>query len=273
MRLRLHSTFTLAVLVLGLSDCMFPPQIDVKASLGAELCRQVDIPDWSIDPSAKNPNNTSFETDDLKGPEFRAPAGHSGELYFAAVPREPWDMGPYSKEKYAVSISGSSSVHEIGRSEWFQAQPLTHFNSDSRPDWQIPDDDNIDISYKGKEFRKSGEHVLEGMVSANDRWIAVFSYDGQQTYLSPEQKKQQGYGCTPLGGCITKHPSQGELYVDIYDVGTGRKVIALQGAFRGAAANGLPITSFFLEDRYFFLNTGTPRINQFWLCALPNSPG
>jgi hypothetical protein len=91
--------------------------------------------------------------------------------------------------------------------------------------------------------------------------------------LSPEQKKQQGYGCTPLGGCITKHPSQGELYVDVYDVGTGQKVIALHGGFRGAAANGLPITAFFLEDRYFFLNTGTIQINQFWLCALPGAVG
>lgn len=115
MRLELRGTFTLALLVLGLSGCIPPRQIDVKVNLGAELCRQVDIPG----------------------------------------------------------------------------------NSVSRPDWQIPDDDNIDIAYKGKEFRKSGEHVLEGMVSAKDRWIAIFSYDGKQTYLSPEQKKQQGYGSTP----------------------------------------------------------------------------
>ncbi len=249
--------------------------MDVKASLGAEFCRQVNIPGdpplfWSVDPSANNPDNAAFDTDDLKSPEFREPVGHSAELYFAAVPGNTRKLGPYSKEKYAVSIPGSSAVHEIGRSEWFQAQPLTHltlFNS-SPSDGRIPEDDDKNISYKGKEFRKLGQHVLVGIVSANDRWIAVFSYDGKQAYVPPELRHMPS---VPLGGGINKHPSQGELYVDIYDVGTGRKVIALQGEFRNLAANAWPNDAFFLEDRYFFLNTGTTQINQFWLCALPDS--
>jgi hypothetical protein len=99
MRLRLHCAFILAVLVVGLSDCIPSRQIDAKASLGAELCRQVDIPGdpplfWSVDPSAKNPNNTAFGTDYLKSPEFRVPAGRSGELYFAAVPQLVLELGP-----------------------------------------------------------------------------------------------------------------------------------------------------------------------------------
>ena len=238
--------------------------------MGAELCREVNIPkDWTVDPSAKNPENAAFGTDDLKSPEFREPAGHSPELYFAAIPDNTRNLGPYSKEKYAVGIPGSSPVREIGRSEWFQAQPLTHVNSASSPDWQIPDDnDNVDISYQGKEFRKSGEHILDGMVSANNHWIAVFSYDGTQTYLPPEQRHQPA---PPLLGGVTKHPSQGELHVAIYEVRTGRKVIALQGSFRHVTASALASDAFFLEDRYFFLNTGTSQINQFWLCALPSN--
>src|SRR5271168_3978379 len=102
MRLPLRGTFTLAVLVLGLSDCIPSRQIDLKVNLGAELCREVHIPgDWSVDPSATNPDNAAFGTDDLKSPEFREPAGHSAELYFAAVPWDTRNMGPYSKEKYA----------------------------------------------------------------------------------------------------------------------------------------------------------------------------
>jgi hypothetical protein len=88
--------------------------------------------------------------------------------------------------------------------------------------------------------------------------------------VPPELRNQPSY---PLWGTVTKHPSQGELHVDIYDIGTGRKAIALQGAFRNLVATAWPGDAFFLEDSYFFLNSGTTKINQFWLCALPGAVG
>jgi len=42
--------------------------------------------------------------------------------------------------------------------------------------------------------------------------------------------------------------------------------------FRDIVANALPVHAFFIEDSYFFLNTGTTQINDYWLCTLASSP-
>ena len=246
--------------------------------LGSQNCREVDVPGtppwlWSVDPATANADalNLPFQADDFNGPEFRRPQSETAELYFAAIPRPGLAklIGPFSKEKYAASIHGSGPVRNVGKREWYLADPIVHAKSVSQPDFHVEDDDDKNVAYQGKEFPKSGEHLTFAIVSGHERWIAVFSYDGKQ--LPPEQRSA---GVIGIPG-RSKHPRQGELYSDIYDVKTGQKVIALRGAFQGQVANNWFLTAFFLEDQYFFLNTGenTDQIRQFWLCALPGSAG
>jgi hypothetical protein len=262
--------------VVALFCCTCSAQVKVEVGLGAQNCRQVDVPGtppflWSVDPTTANKDSldVAFQADDMNGPEFRTPSGNPSQLYFAAIPRPGLvtRIGPYSKEKYALGVHGAGPVREIGEQEWIAAEPRSRFRELFQPDYQIKDDDNENVYYKGKEFLKSGEHLSGGIVSLNARWIVVFSYDGKQ--LPPEQVHP---GTIGIPG-VSKHPRQGELYSDIYNVATGTKAIALKGAFQGQIANNWFLTAFFLEDRYFFLNTGgeTDQIRQFWLCELPSS--
>jgi len=252
-------------------------QVKIDASEVTAGCRQVDVPGtppflWSVDPATAAPDalNRVFQADEFNGPEFRSLKGNSSELYFAAIPSSGLEIiGPYSKEKYAFSIHGAGPIREIGAQEWRLAQTLHHFNGTSQPDFSIRDDDNKNVSYKSKEFPKSGEHSSGAILSADARWIAVFSYDGEQL------PREQTYAGTIGVPGVTKHPKQGDLYAEIYDVATGLKIVALKGTFTGDIAPNWFLTAFFLEDRYFFLNTGehTDQIRQFWICELPALPG
>ena len=270
----------LRIVGLAIASCalagLLAAQVKVEAGLGVSDCRQVDVPGtppflWSVDPAIANKDslNVAFQADEFNGPEFRTLRGNPPELYFAAVPRPGLvkRIGPYSKEKYAFSVRGAGPVREIGEQEWSAAQPLAHVREQFQPDYQIQDDDNKNVLYKGKEFLKSGKHLSGGIVSQNRRWIAVFSYDGKQLFVPPEQRGVASIGIP----AARKHPRQGELYSDIYDVATGLKAIVLRGTFQGQIADNWFLTAAFLEDRYFFLNTGeeTNEIRQFWLCELP----
>ena len=70
---------------------------------------------------------------------------------------------------------------------------------------------------------------------------------------------------------ITKHLTEGPLYVDIYEVATGKKVIVMKGAFHGNNADNWFQSASFLADKYFYFNTGEPlsAIRQFTICELP----
>lgn len=144
---------------------------------------------------------------------------------------------------------------------------IGYFKEYSQLDYFVEENDTKNVSYMGKEFLKSGEHLSFAILSATRRWIAVFSYDGKQ--LPPDQVYASTIG---IPG-VSKHPRQGKLYTDIYDVATGFKAMALNGTFQGQVANNWFLTAFFLEDGYFFLNTGkeTNQVGQFWICELPRT--
>jgi hypothetical protein len=251
-------------------------QVKLHAELGAQDCREVNVPGappffWSVDPATANKYSLdrALQPDYLMGPEFRAAMDNPSELYFAAIPMDKASLGPYSNEKYAISVPGDGAVRPIDKHHWYLAQPLRHSMLEAQSDYHTQDDDNKNVVYNGTEFPKSGEHLSAAIVSLAARWIAVFSYDGKQL-----TKDQTFPGTIGIPG-RTKHPRQGELYSDIFEVKTGQKMIALRGSFQGQRANNWFLTAFFLEDRYFFLNTGehTDQIGQFWLCALPGSIG
>jgi hypothetical protein len=245
----------------------------LNVTLGANDCRHIEVPGetlstWSADPATmqQGSNNLPFQNDDITGLEFRVPDGKPSDLYFAAKLSNGLDdrLGSYSKEKYELNIHNVEAVRPIKPEQWAPARLLVRGNVRAAGDAEIGEDDKHDLSYAGKKFAKSGEHLSLATASASDRTIAVFSYDGQQ---HPELAQP---GVPGIPG-QTKHPMHGELYVDIYSVGTGKKLIAMKGPFQNGTGNNWFLTAFFLEDRYFFFNTGEPlsEIRQFTICELP----
>jgi hypothetical protein len=266
----------IAVMTVAVFGANCSAQVKLGATVGADRCRHIDVPGkalstWSADPATtdRNSSDRSFQTDDITGLEFRMPVSKTSELYFAAKPSGGLDdlLGPYSKEKYALTIHGAGLLRGIKQEDWAPARPLVRGNVRIAGDGEIGEKDNHDLPYAGKVFTRSGEHLSLATGSADDRWIAVFSYDGKQRVLSDQER---GGGVPGIPG-PTKHPRQGQLYADIYNVATGRKVVALKGPFQNGIGNNWFLTAYFLDDRYFFFNTGKPleEVRQFTICELP----
>jgi hypothetical protein len=252
----------------GLISSACSAQVDAKVSLGGSACRQVTVPvaQWTPANRDADPAIGYQVREELA---FRVPSSGS-ELYFAAVTAAGYvhALGPYSREKFAIGIHNSAPAREIKPEDWSVAKPLTR--SDTQVLWEgiIGADDNRSATYLGKQFAKSGEHLALAIASANDRWLAVFSYDGKQGVSTPGSPGVPGR---------SKDPDHGVLYADVYNVATGSKVIALSGSFQNRTAPDWFLTSAFLEDRYFFFNT-TDRagfvmgVRQFLICELPPTP-
>jgi hypothetical protein len=260
----------LAVIVLINSACS--AQVKLAVTAGAGACLQVEVPaqEWSADPTtgSKNTANVAFQTNALTGLEFRSVPGENKPILFAALPMSNRDVvGPYSKEKYTFGLNPATPIRDASQEEWTSAQTLNHFKRRVAYEGIIGDDDNKNLVYKGKQYSKSGEHLTLAITSSEDRWVAVFSYDGEQRYISPQQRGQGNLAVS----APTKHPKDGKLYVDIYDTATGQKLVSMGGPFHNDIPVNWFLAAYFLEDRHFVFNSGDPQdlLHQFWICELP----
>lgn len=222
----------LAVLISG--ACF--AQVEAKVSVGDDACRQVSVPAARWTPANRDADPAlGYEVREELA--FRAPSGGS-ELYFAAVtaPGDVHALGPYSREKFAIGIHDSAPPREIKAEDWSGATPLARFTTQVLWDGVIGADDNKNATYLQKQFAKSGEHLELAVVSAGDRWLAVFSYDGKQGVSSP------GFPGFPGR---SKHPDHGVLYADVYNITTGARVVALSGPFSESDRSGLVLNQRF----------------------------
>jgi hypothetical protein len=267
----------LSTLLFGTScSAQNPAEIRLTVGLGGDGCRHVQVPGraWSVDPTTagKDSADRSFQTDDLSALEFRSPSAPPSQLYFAAKTSGGLDevFGPYSKEKYAVEFHTAAPIQSVKREDWGGARPLLRSDTRIAGDAEIGSEDNHDLSYAAKRLVQSGEHLALATGSTNERWIAVFSYDGQQRFVPPQERS----GIIGIPG-RTKHPTSGRAYIDVYGGATGQKVLALAGPFRGDIPTSWFLTAFFLEDRYFFFGTSQPGgpVRSFWVCEITPRTG
>ena len=225
---------------------------------------------WTPDLASADPfyRRMHFQTNDLTDLKFRE-RRKSPELYLAATTKgsDRRKTGVlYSKEKYAFQIHSAAPLRNVTRGDWNRARPITSARNDLLWEGIIGAADDKNVTYQNRTFLKVGKHLSAAVLSSNNRWIAVFSYNGEQ---HPERERP---GDLTAPG-ITKHPTEGVLYVDVYDAQRAEKVLAISGQFHNDIPINWFLSAYFLEDRYFFINTGEPVsvIKQFLLCELPKS--
>lgn len=165
--------------------------------------------------------------------EFYFRALPDGDLYYAHEVDKKLRKPRYGKNIFAVNFSAGPQVRVATQQEW---------ESGSR----IPTKSRLaflndrgefagQIEYRRKHYPKVGQHFGGAMLSPTGKWLAVFSYSGQE---SPS--------FFFFGGEVIF----GDAFWQIYDTVTGRKVfdwdaknVKKPGRFNG------PIV--WLEDRYF----------------------
>jgi hypothetical protein len=242
------------LLMLGVGcSLMFGPEMNLSATLGTDGCRSVESAGhaWSF-----------------RGVEFRSSARGPSELYFATTLND--GRGPYSEFKNAIQFHSSAPLRRVTEAEWAAAQIMPRGEISVAGEGVAGDSDNHDLFISGKRFARSGEHLALATASATGQRIAVYSYDGQQRMATPGSILVPGQ---------SKHPTKGKAYVDVFDVTSGRKVLALAGPFRGEIPTHWFLRSLFIGDSYFFFGTDAQgdAVQSFWVCEVkrpedPNPP-
>ena len=154
-------------------------------------------------------------------------------------------------ERYALSLDGGYVVRPATIDEWKTAEKIRHsyYFVDS---WENPAVQPDGVRYGNRVFAKSGESWgnAAALVSPSKTWIAVFSYTGAEKPVKPV--------LPVMGG--GNEPGRGEVFLDIYDIASGEKMVAAHAPYGdGFAPSMLFSGSVWLEDQYLVMPL------HFWL--------
>lgn len=179
---------------------------------------------------------------------FAIKQGFAGELFGKEVTEFPVklpDYDYYSDNHVAVSLDGRFRLRAADQAEWDAAEkPLHsyHFLMSSGSAEGVP--------YKDRLYRKSGEswgHEV-ALVSPRGTWIAVFSYSSRD---KPDRGMLPGF---PAAG---DEPGRGEVFLDVYNVSSGERVISARAPFGRKPGGFTPSLLFgasvWIEDRYLIM--------------------
>jgi len=179
---------------------------------------------------------------------FAIKQGFAGQLYGQEVTEFPVkspDYDYYSDNQFAVSLDGKFRVRAVDQVEWYTAmKPLHSYHFIMSPGAADG------VQYKGRLYRKSGESWghESALVSPRGTWIAVFSYSSRD---KPDRGMLPGF---PAAG---DEPGRGEVFLDVYNVSSGEKVISARAPFGRKPGGFVPSLLFgasvWIEDRYVIM--------------------
>lgn len=155
----------------------------------------------------------------------------------------------YTTNMYKVDLSDPRGIaRPATEQEWQDGTKI----SDSRPsDWKtfanvhLTKDQSLPLH--GFQFRKSGDY-WEGdyaRLSPDRQWIVLLSSSGQVA--------QRG------DFFILSGRDNGKLYFDVYNVGTGTKLLTIVGTYRDIAPDNAINQSLWVTERYFIVPLGEQR--------------
>lgn len=130
----------------------------------------------------------------------------------------------YSDNIYAVSLDGKFRVRQVTRQDWERAgtpKPGGEHVSAIEADPERPNTFVVSkkpaINYRGKSFARTGAAWTSNgaLASPDGKWIAVFSH-------TTERETTGG----ALPGLGQGGKGEGEMFVDVYDTSSGKKVMA-----------------------------------------------
>lgn len=177
--------------------------------------------------------------------EARQLSGASqGELLIA----ERDDDEVYSENIYAVSLDGKFQVRSVTGQDWNQAQRIpSSRRSEARFGVIKPAREGIE--YRGRVYPHSGKAwtQTEAFPSPSGKWLAVFGDSSEETN-TPGIPGISGGGRTA-----------GEMFLDVYDTTTGKKVLAGRAPHRGRVDPGILFdNALWVEDRYLIMPLDNP---------------
>lgn len=165
----------------------------------------------------------------------------SGELLFAAQDNDD----AFSANQFAVTLDGRFVVKAITPQAWEKARQISIKRpSASNHEVKLVGDA---VKFRDKTYKKTGasfESTL-ALASPQGRWIVVFSHTSE--------KDNPSYGTLGGGG-----RGKGEMFIDVYETSSGRKVLAASAPHTGGDQ---PLRhfneTFWAGDDYLIVPLGT----------------
>jgi hypothetical protein len=152
------------------------------------------------------------------------------------------DDEKYSDNFFGVGLDSQFNVTPVNREEWNRAerlQPTKRF--DVRAHETTVSGDSV--QYRNKLFKKSGRsfETTAALASTNGRWLAVFSHTSEKNVSIPG----------PLGG---GGPGKGEMFVDVYEVSSGKQILSAHAPHRGGDQPGRYFdATVWVNDKYLIV--------------------
>jgi hypothetical protein len=148
----------------------------------------------------------------------------------SATPDPEW----YAKNFYAVRVSDHVMVSDLSRAEWNRAKVIStqatevFWGDDSKPTL---------FEYRGHKYSKTSEHWGTVSVSPGGRWVAIYSYSGENA---------------PVFLWSGGLPREGDMFWDVYDSTSGEKVLSWTAkSVRNPGLLGQG--TIWVEDRYLVM--------------------
>ena len=168
---------------------------------------------------------------------------NSPELFFAALPNgdndyiHEWQLDmpkpEYSENSFAVTFTTPLRVRVASKDEWKTASRIwtkSHLVFSKKSD-----NESREFEYRGKTFKFAGKYCYGGSLSPHGRWLAIFSYTGEET---PDWF---------FGGSSVKF---GDIFWQVYDTVTAENVYEWQAKnLKNPTSLHGPVL--WIEERYF----------------------
>lgn len=223
--------FVIGALWSFISGCsvLHKAEISYDLSNARGACSAVQLPPWEMPDGSPG-----------QGVSFRHAAGDASSTVLVAAEY----LGRTSVGKFRLDMDHPNQFQNISDVEWENAtrlavaqiheQQASLNNSENRETGQSP------IRFKGQAFRPSGAYwpgVRESAAtpSPDNRWLILLS-----------QEVERGAG-NPLHG---EDPYSGNVYLDLFSVESGRKVLTVSGTLHNVASGVFYGSAGWLNDRY-----------------------
>ena len=183
---------------------------------------------WSFDPALPS-QSTPYLV-------FRYQAGR---LLVGAAFGDPEKPQQYSSNRYVTDLQ-RGSLHAAKPAEWGVSLPVaTHIDSPFR---RPPSKQGQDVTYAGRTFHGSGEHLDSFALSPDGQWLAIMSWQGH----IPR--------CAEFF-CFDPEPAHGQFFIDIYNVATGKVITRLAAGFLFEEPFEALKSARWISDRHFMIAT------------------
>jgi hypothetical protein len=148
---------------------------------------------------------------------------------------------PLSDECFAVRGGAAPAARRVAVSEWEKAPLTDHTITVAAPAAAAGVQA---ILYQGRQYRMSGQTFGKALLSRSQRWLAI---------VSDTPVGGAGARSNPLAPLAGGEPSNGQLFLDVYDTKTGQRKAGATSPFSGFSPRILFGQAFWVDDGAFLM--------------------